>query len=85
MPASWHTYNTAGEIPNCHSKTNPDKTEIAFYGDQVLVYSDPKSKDDFTDFIRQVLMPHSFSEAKNHSARSPLYVYSCRTCAARRL
>lgn len=70
MPASWHTYNIAGEVPNCHSKTNPDITEIAFYGDQVLVYCDPNSND-FTDFIRQVIMPHSFSEAKNHSVHSP--------------
>lgn len=85
MPASWHTYNIAGEVPNCHSKTNPDITEIAFYDDQLLVFCNPNSNNDFTDFIRQITIPRSFSEAKNHSEDSPLYVYYLSTCAAQRL
>lgn len=64
MPASWYTYNIAGEVPNCDSKTNPDKTEIAFYDNQVLVFCSPKSNNYFTDFIRQLIIPHSSSEAK---------------------
>ena len=54
MPASWHTYNVAGGVPNCHSKTHPTVTEIAFYGDQVLVYCAPNSNNDITDSIRQL-------------------------------
>jgi len=58
MSAPWHTYKIAGGVSNCHSKAHPTVTEITFYGDQVLVYCDPNSNNDFPDFIRQ-LQPHT--------------------------